>query len=936
MRTRGKAKKDGVQFKKGEGGLFSQMERMQQGLEQGVPESHYFTQRQETESEESEGEPEEPPVVLQEREDDSSVSSSESEAFRRGVEMTQWAQAVWAAASPSKESTPPTVNHVASPPADQIKLNFAKDHSAEAVLEGRRQSARAKERAGIPSEVKVTTDSPQDMLDCLNEENAIDAAQEVINRAAQESHGKAYGEPTEPIGHFKVPPKKVYVNPYQATKKKDPPPPAKKRGRPKKDDSAPPPPPKKTNSAPKKTSTAPKKTNRNTVIPAKGNKTRGPNSETHAHFQKVPPHTVENVAQAPPNVPNNSAESLVQLMNSTHAADSLEGQEKAVVAQCKRGANQARTEQRKEASFTRLITTLEEIGKTETWVHQLLEQVNCQYLKAKGDFTTTDYALFDILGGQRTPAKRQIVGRLLIIMGTKWKKEVGNYGGAVGDPLQPNAHMKIIRNVMGYLRLHGIQYSHDEFTGPGEFAGIMADMWKYQREAAINKENGKKGNTKFGTMPNKKRAPVDFPMLILAAIASKVICPEDPDHLLKLIVFCMGYYCGLRGGEEHAMLMMADVGVGYFTSADAPTPAHVGLRYVWVDVHFSKTEQLGVHKTSVSSTQRTRMIIPTEIKVAGWTPTDWIIDDYLAHVHPDANRFYCKYIQSASKRVAINKELKSRDIEWNLKNPHNPRPIKEYDIRYWHSGNGVSNHNIGQGGIREHCKDLARICGVADFNACTGQALRALGQTTCIQSNLNGADTADYARHNNINSHMAYAQDCSERKSNQLNALSIANVQERHNARMGISTEVEVAEEAPRQDLLPPSRERSMVVLPGAETEREKILRLQYELETARLQLELERARSVANHGANRPNGWHQPHPQNNHPFGYQGQGFQQRPQFGDRFNGGYQQGGYPQPGPNHGGGGYNGGPPSGQYHGGGGYYPGGPEDFRHGGGRSW
>ena len=96
----------------------------------------------------------------------------------------------------------------------------------------------------------------------------------------------------------------------------------------------------------------------------------------------------------------------------------------------------------------------------------------------------------------------------------------------------------------------GIQYDWTaDFNDRGQFHGIMIDHWKQIR----------KEDPLFGTNPNRKRVTIDYLDMIISAIKSGELDPENnPTDLLRVVIFILGYYCALRGKNEHSNLRRDD------------------------------------------------------------------------------------------------------------------------------------------------------------------------------------------------------------------------------------------------------------------------------------------------------------------------------------------------------------------------------------------
>ena len=57
--------------------------------------------------------------------------------------------------------------------------------------------------------------------------------------------------------------------------------------------------------------------------------------------------------------------------------------------------------------------------------------------------------------------------------------------------------------------------------------------------------------------------------------------------------------------------------------------------------------------------------------------------------------------------------------------------------------------------IRRQIKELNKLCGVENWEECTGHGFRALLINLVLGNNLSVADTADAVRHSSINSQMS-------------------------------------------------------------------------------------------------------------------------------------------------------------------------------------
>jgi hypothetical protein len=270
----------------------------------------------------------------------------------------------------------------------------------------------------------------------------------------------------------------------------------------------------------------------------------------------------------------------------------------------------------------------------------------------------------------------------------------------------------MIKDLLCKLRERNIDFKHTEFSDVGEFSGVIATLWQ-----------GRQKVDAYG-MEAKKRVDPKYMRLLTEAIQNKTFEPlTKPKHMMYALIFCNAYYAAFRGGQDHYNLNQDDITEEVFDSDHGDE--WEGLPFINVRITASKATRLSVSHPSVKKNTRTHLIIPTEKDIPGWDPPT-IFKKYKSMVHPDAKKFYCRYIESSTTRAKYNQDLKQRDIDWNRANPSNPRVIKDYDVHFFPSGLGVTNHNIGSTTITKYCKELAQLIGIEDFDACTGHALRAL------------------------------------------------------------------------------------------------------------------------------------------------------------------------------------------------------------------
>ena len=192
----------------------------------------------------------------------------------------------------------------------------------------------------------------------------------------------------------------------------------------------------------------------------------------------------------------------------------------------------------------------------------------------------------------------------------------------------------------------------------------------------------------------------------------------------------MAYYCALRGNKDHMLVRMADIGEGEFG------PEHGedldGMAYIYFDIFFSKGTRITAKHPFIKTNQRNRLYIPDCIDIPGWSGYQ-IMKWYLSLTHPSSVSFYCKPIVKEDSKA-----------KWS-QNGYQKTGILR-NVEFYPSGNGVAQHNLGPTKITEYFKELAKLIGVPDFEACTGHAIRALNITNAVEGNLNANDVANMAR----------------------------------------------------------------------------------------------------------------------------------------------------------------------------------------------
>jgi hypothetical protein len=137
----------------------------------------------------------------------------------------------------------------------------------------------------------------------------------------------------------------------------------------------------------------------------------------------------------------------------------------------------------------------------------------------------------------------------------KWKVTRGENKG---KPYQPGSFDKMMQHISYDWKAKGIGYNYKlDFNSEGEFHGVVIEHWNRIR----------KKDPKFGTCPNRARAPADILEIVIESIRSGTIKPyEDPLHLQMIVILIHGCMCGFRGQTEHTDLRMEQYTVGTFPS----------------------------------------------------------------------------------------------------------------------------------------------------------------------------------------------------------------------------------------------------------------------------------------------------------------------------------------------------------------------------------
>lgn len=415
--------------------------------------------------------------------------------------------------------------------------------------------------------------------------------------------------------------------------------------------------------------------------------------------------------------------------------DCLEPEEKNLVNNCQRGKNDKTYNNKQKALEEKFFSTLKLYGgKT---FEPLLELVPADYSHGQ----EMDYAFYNQLGGEKNYDSKVIMNSALILMVVKWKKESGKKE-EIGKPLQPNTFNQYMKLLFYLFKAKGIQFEYDkDFNRPGEFHGVLIDQWNAIRAK----------DPTFGTCKNRARVDPDFVRIFIKAIEDGTLKPyEDAVDLLRCVIFINGYYLGLRGRTEQADLLMANVFVGRYTISDGEELA--GMNWAGVKVPFSKTQQLKLSNCTLTRDRDVILSFVEDPSHAVWDPYAVYLF-YLNKCHPKAVRFLCRPCNVSSKGGMDERSRYSLECGKEI----------------WFCPSGTSHGTaVGHNKVGDHCKTLAKVCGIDKWEKMTGHALRALQITNGISKGLSACEVAFKARQKSLNAQLSYEQETKARKINRL------------------------------------------------------------------------------------------------------------------------------------------------------------------------
>ena len=153
--------------------------------------------------------------------------------------------------------------------------------------------------------------------------------------------------------------------------------------------------------------------------------------------------------------------------------------------------------------------------------------------------------MYEVLRGIKTPAKRAILSKCLILWITFKKVSIGPRKGALHEPSSTETYLKMM---FGIFHLKGIEFKWDkDFNGTGEFGAVMTQLWRDQTNIEPT----------FGTGKNKATFDIDVDEKLRAHVS---VCPIGTSEHGKTVfpffsdgdrqeVLCHGFgrQMGLRG-----------------------------------------------------------------------------------------------------------------------------------------------------------------------------------------------------------------------------------------------------------------------------------------------------------------------------------------------------------------------------------------------------
>ena len=205
---------------------------------------------------------------------------------------------------------------------------------------------------------------------------------------------------------------------------------------------------------------------------------------------------------------------------------------------CTRSSNQAKYDKRHDSTERRFFACIQQYGGSTLACLLEIEQVQYDGLGDK-----EDYAFYNLVGGEKTEAKRKILNTCLVLCALKFKCQTGP---RKGEPLEPVSFRWVMKVL--FYRFHDKDVQYDfvvDFNGKGEFHAVLIDYWTKIRSK----------DPKFGLRKKHAHYDVDGDAKVQKAYADGTFKPyEDPWHLVQAACLNLGRMWGCRGDKEMASL----------------------------------------------------------------------------------------------------------------------------------------------------------------------------------------------------------------------------------------------------------------------------------------------------------------------------------------------------------------------------------------------
>jgi hypothetical protein len=250
-----------------------------------------------------------------------------------------------------------------------------------------------------------------------------------------------------------------------------------------------------------------------------------------------------------------------------------------------------------------------------------------------------DYAFFNMLGGEKTPAKTAILNKCCILCGMKWLCLTGK---GKGKTLAPVSFTKYMSTIFNEFRMKkGMTYDfRTDFNDKGQFHGVMIVNWNRIRQK----------DPKFGTKQHQAQFDWEADTKIRDAIQDGRLKPyKDPVHLQLVVLYVLGRQFLLRGCKEMSMLNHHDTYGGVYGREMGEL---AGNEYEAIQIPESKTNQLSLDNPTALS-KKDQVIEIAENPYDIICPVK-LLRFYKDRCHPQAFKFFAK-VATLSKKQSSTK-----------------------------------------------------------------------------------------------------------------------------------------------------------------------------------------------------------------------------------------------------------------------------------------